>query len=57
MTTTFSIWIVVVLAFVAANVPFLTQRLMGVLALKHDKNFGVRMLELVLCGGCGRTFS
>ena len=57
MSQTTSIWTVLVLAFCAANLPFLTQRLFGVLALAHGKNLAVRLGELVVLyfvvGGIG----
>ena len=48
MTQTVSIWLVLVLAFCAANLPFLSQRLLGVVALAGGKNLLVRVGELVL---------
>jgi hypothetical protein len=57
MSQSASIWMVLVLAFVAANLPFLTQRLFGVLPLAHGKNLAVRLGELVVLylvvGGVG----
>ena len=57
MTQTASIWLVLVLAFCAANLPFLTQRLLGVLPLARGKNLAIRLGELVLLyflvGGLG----
>jgi hypothetical protein len=57
VTQTASIWLVLVLAFVAANLPFLTRRLLGVVDLPRGKNLGVRLGELVLLyflvGGLG----
>ena len=57
MSQTASIWLVLVLAFCAANLPFLTQRLFGVLPLAQGKNLAVRLAELVLLyllvGGIG----
>lgn len=48
MSQTFSIWLVLVLAFCAANLPFLTDRLLGVAPLARGKNLAVRLAELVL---------
>jgi hypothetical protein len=52
-----SIWLVLVLAFCAANLPFLTQRLLGVVPLAGGKNLAMRLGELVLLyfvvGGIG----
>ena len=57
MTQTVSIWLVLVLAFCAANLPFLSQRFLGVLPLPQGKNLGLRLGELVLLyfvvGGVG----
>jgi hypothetical protein len=57
VTQTVSIWLVLVLAFCAANLPFLTQRLLGVLPLAKGKNLAIRLGELVLLyllvGGLG----
>ena len=57
MSQSASIWLVLVLAFCAANLPFLTQRLLGVVRLAHGKNLAVRLAELVLLyfavGGIG----
>ncbi len=48
MTQTVSTWIVIVVALVAANLPFLTERLFGVVPLKSPKTVGVRLAELVV---------
>ena len=57
MTQTASIWLVLVLAFCAANLPFLTHRLLGVLPLAKGKNLAIRLGELallyLLVGGIG----
>jgi hypothetical protein len=57
MSQTASIWLVLVLAFCAANLPFLTLRLFGVLPLAGGKNLAMRLGELVvlylLVGGVG----
>lgn len=57
MSLTVSIWFVIVLALLAANLPFFTQRLFGLLALRAPKSLGVRLAELVvmyfLAGGVG----
>ena len=57
MTQTASIWLVLVLAFCAANLPFVSQRLLGVVRLPHGKNLAIRLGELVLLyflvGGIG----
>jgi hypothetical protein len=57
VSQTASIWLVIVLAFCAANLPFVTQRLLGVITLADGKNLAVRLGELVLMyfvvGGIG----
>lgn len=57
MSQTASVWLVVLLALLAANLPFISNRLFGVLALKAPKNLAVRLGELVvwylLVGGLG----
>ena len=57
MTQTGATWLVIVLAFCAANLPFLTERLLGVVPLGRDKNLATRLAELVLlyfvAGGIG----
>ena len=57
MSQTASIWLVIVLAFVAANLPFVSERLLCVLPLRHRKGLGLRLAELVvfyfIVGGVG----
>ena len=57
MSQTASIWLVILLAFAAANLPFLTDRVLGAIPLARGKNLGVRLAELVLLyfvvGGIG----
>ena len=54
MTHTFSVWLVLITAFVAANLPFLNERLVGVIPLKGapgapaNKSGWLRVLELVV---------
>lgn len=43
-----AVWIVVLVALGSANLPFFTERLLGLLPLKAGKNLGVRLFELVL---------
>jgi hypothetical protein len=49
--------LVILLAVLAANLPFVSQRLLGVLTLKQPKILAVRLAELavlyVLVGGVG----
>lgn len=57
MTQTASIWLVLVLAFCAANLPFLTERMLGIVAMVGGKSLGARLTELVVLyfvvGGIG----
>ena len=48
MTQTLSIWIVIVAALAAANFPFLTERVLGIVPLRSPKSVGVRLIELVV---------
>ena len=48
MSQTASIWLVIVVALIAANVPFINQRLLGVIALSGPKPLGLRLAELVV---------
>lgn len=48
MTQTVSIWLLMFLALLAANLPFVSNRLFAVLALKSPKNLAVRLVELVV---------
>jgi hypothetical protein len=43
-----SVWLVIVVAFCAANLPFLNQRLFGVIPLRMVKNLALRLAELVV---------
>ena len=57
MIQTASVWLVVLLALLAANLPFISNRLFAVYALKTPKNLAIRVTELVvwylLVGGLG----
>ena len=57
MSQTASVWVVVLLALLLANLPFVSNRLFGVFALKTPKNLAVRLLELLvwylITGGVG----
>jgi hypothetical protein len=57
VSQTASIWLVIVLAFCAANLPFVSQRVLGIVPLADGKNLAVRLGELVLMyfavGGIG----
>jgi Protein of unknown function (DUF2818) len=52
-----SVWLVILLALLAANLPFLSQRLLAVVPLAAGKNLAIRLAELVLLyfvvGGIG----
>jgi Protein of unknown function (DUF2818) len=52
-----SVWLVIFVAVVAANMPFVAQRFLMVFQLKVPKNLGIRLLELVIfyfiAGGLG----
>lgn len=41
-------WFVIALALAAANLPFLTHRLFGLVPLRGGKTLGVRLAELVV---------
>lgn len=57
MTQTASVWLVVLLALLAANLPFISNRLFAVYALEFPKNLTIRAGELVVwyfvVGGLG----
>ncbi|MBG9386510.1 DUF2818 family protein [Caenimonas aquaedulcis] len=57
MSQTASIWIVIALAAMAANLPFMNERLFAVVPLAGDKPLAVRFGELVamyfVVGGIG----
>jgi hypothetical protein len=48
MSPTVSIWIVIVAALVAANLPFVSDRLFGVVPVRTAKSVGTRLAELVV---------
>jgi hypothetical protein len=48
MSQAASIWIVIVLALLAANLPFANERLFAVKRLAGDKPLAVRLAELVV---------
>lgn len=48
MSFTGQVWAVVLLAFLAANLPFLNERFMAIIKLRGGKNLPLRLLELVL---------
>jgi hypothetical protein len=57
MTQTASVWLVVLLALLAANLPFVSNRLFAVYILRFPKNLAIRAGELVVwyfvVGGLG----
>lgn len=57
MDQTVSVWLVVLLALLVANLPFINNRLFGVLTLTGSKNLAVRLAEMVIwyvvVGGLG----
>jgi hypothetical protein len=57
MGQTESVVLVIVLAVLAANWPFITQRVLGVFKLSQEKSLFVRLIELVVLyfvvGGIG----
>jgi hypothetical protein len=57
MSQTASVWLVIVAALAAANLPFVNQRLFGVWPLAQRKSLPIRLVELVLMycavGGLG----
>ena len=48
MTPSASVTFLIVLALLAANLPFLNDRLLAVVPLKSGKNLAIRLAELVL---------
>lgn len=48
MSQTVSVWLVLLTAALAANLPFMSQRLLAVWPLAHGKSLAVRLGELVL---------
>jgi hypothetical protein len=57
MSQTASVWLLVLLALLVANLPFISNRLFGVIALKAPKNLAMRLGEMVVwylvVGGLG----
>ena len=51
MSDSVSVWIVLLVALLAANLPFVTRRLLGVLPLRRPKSLAVRLGELAVCYG------
>jgi Protein of unknown function (DUF2818) len=57
MAQSASIWLVIFVAVIAANMPFVAQRFLMFFQLQTPKSLGIRLLELVifyfLAGGLG----
>lgn len=51
MNASVSVWVVLVVAVLAANLPFLNQRWLGVVPRSAPKSLGIHVLELVICYG------
>jgi hypothetical protein len=51
MSQSFSVFLVVIAALLAANLPFVTTRVMGLFALAQGKSLAVRLLELIVFYG------
>jgi hypothetical protein len=50
MSTSASVWLVLIVAIIAANLPFINERILIVGPRRHPKRLGFRLLELVLMG-------
>ena len=48
VSQTVSVWLVLLAAFIAANLPFVTQRLMAVWPRAQPKGLGLRLTEMVV---------
>lgn len=51
MTQSVSVFLVVLVALLAANFPFVTTRLMGLFTLTKGKSLALRLLELIVLYG------
>lgn len=51
MSLSSSVWLVIVLAVVTANLPFFNERLMAVGPARANKPLGVRLMELLVLYG------
>ncbi|OZI74064.1 DUF2818 family protein [Bordetella genomosp. 12] len=60
MSQTLAVWLLIALAFVSANLPFLTDRVFAVWARKNGKPVALRLLELLvyylIVGLAGQAF-
>lgn len=48
MNTSLSSWLVIVVALLAASLPFFTERVFGLISLKFKKTTWLRLLELIV---------
>ena len=48
MSQTVSVWIVIIAAFIAANLPFANDRLFAIAPLRSPKGLGIRVGELLV---------
>jgi hypothetical protein len=48
VSQTASIWLVIVAALIAANLPFMNERLFAVVPMRAHKSIGLRLAELVV---------
>jgi hypothetical protein len=57
VSQTVSVWLVIVAAFAAANLPFFSERILAVVPLSQPKGLALRLAELVvlyfIVGGLG----
>jgi Protein of unknown function (DUF2818) len=57
VSQTLSVWLLLLVAICAANLPFVNQRVLAVMPLRQAKSLAVRLVELVilyfLVGGLG----
>lgn len=51
MSQTASVWLVVLLALCAANFPFVSARVLGVVAPQQPKTLGLRLIEVLVFYG------
>ena len=51
LSQTASVWVVIVVAFAAANLPFLNEKLLGVVPMRAAKSLAVRVGELAGAAG------
>lgn len=49
MTHTFSVWLVLIVALITANVPFLNNRWLALIPRQQSKTLWLRLAELLVC--------